>query len=353
MLNTFIQPNHVLVESTLTVICAEPCHAGANQLAPASTQQSSRRFFHGDVSEFSASAGTCPLQTPSATSTFGSWRLPTSGTPCTEPEPNHPRAYASMAKCVKRYPGRRWANRAFHFLDRSGRGGCAGTARAGARIARRSPNPTELVSRPDFETGRSAGMDPDRPPGSSHPLPHSRAPPSAAPPFESPSALGTPADRPLPEPPFPRAQRPSSCSSIERPCSTPGASTPSQGRFHPGPPHTAAASRRSPCVAATPRGAFDFAKRLECASCRRCRRATAPGDLLPALSSGPVLDPSLFVAHSTAFSLRRPASTRLRGGCTRTSGLGLKAPTLRLPSSLPPPGAAQVAGGKQKTGTRP
>jgi hypothetical protein len=44
--------------------------------------------------------------------------------------------------------------------------------------------------------------------------------------------------------------------------------------FHPGPCPGAAATHRTPCAAATPHGAFDFAKRLECPACWRFRRAT-------------------------------------------------------------------------------
>jgi hypothetical protein len=36
-------------------------------------------------------------------------------------------------------------------------------------------------------------------------------------------------------------------------------------------PHTAAASRRTPCAAAAPPGASELAQRLECASLERCR----------------------------------------------------------------------------------
>jgi hypothetical protein len=39
--------------------------------------------------------------------------------------------------------------------------------------------------------------------------------------------------------------------------------------FHPGPGPGAAATHRTPCAAATPHGAFDFAKRLECPACWR------------------------------------------------------------------------------------
>jgi len=39
-----------------------------------------------------------------------------------------------------------------------------------------------------------------------------------------------------------------------------------RARFHPGLCHTAAASRCTPCAVAIPHGAFEFAKRLECAS---------------------------------------------------------------------------------------
>jgi len=49
---------------------------------------------------------------------------------------------------------------------------------------------------------------------------------------------------------------------------------------HPGPPHTAAASRRSLCAAATPSGAFDSAKCLEYARLLALSKGdTPPGDL--------------------------------------------------------------------------
>ena len=52
--------------------------------------------------------------------------------------------------------------------------------------------------------------------------------------------------------------------------------------FHPGPCPGAAATHRTPCAAATPHGAFDFAKRLECASLLALSKSdTAPGNLPP------------------------------------------------------------------------
>ena len=90
--------------------------------------------------------------------------------------------------------------------------------------------------------------------------------------------------------------------------------------------HTAAASRRSPCAAATPHGAFDFAKRLECARLRALLKSpTAPGNLLPRpYLSGP--------CHTRPHPLpaRRPLPSegRLRSrpgdGWTRTGDLRLK-----------------------------
>ena len=52
--------------------------------------------------------------------------------------------------------------------------------------------------------------------------------------------------------------------------------------FHPGPCPGAAATHRTPCAAATPHGAFDFAKRLECASLLALSKLrSTTGDLPP------------------------------------------------------------------------
>ena len=110
--------------------------------------------------------------------------------------------------------------------------------------------------------------------------------------------------------------------------------------------HTAAASRRSPCAAATSHGAFDFAERLECA----CLLAlsddcTAAGHVPP----HPCFPQATGLSGKpTASSVRGPGSTPARAGCTRTGGLGLKTAKLRLQSSSPS-AAAEVTGGGQKT----
>ena len=57
---------------------------------------------------------------------------------------------------------------------------------------------------------------------------------------------------------------------------------PCMAGLQPGSAHTAAASRRSPSAAATPHGASELAKRLECASLPALsKRDTPPGDLRP------------------------------------------------------------------------
>ena len=81
--------------------------------------------------------------------------------------------------------------------------------------------------------------------------------------------------------------------------------------FHPGLPHTAAASRRSPCAAATPKGASDLAKRMECASLLALSKSnTALGDLLPhPYLPGPFHHPTRFLACPRTLPSRGPGST--------------------------------------------
>jgi hypothetical protein len=156
------------------------------------------------------------------------------------------------------------------------RGGCAGTAGASARYTRGSPNPTKLPPWPEPKTGRSAGTDTD-PARSLHPPFPGPPLPSAVAYSDRPSALATPAAAtPPPEPPFPTGTGPPPARETSAPASTRGDNIPLEGWLPPqpdgndsmqdpvppGPPHTAAASRRTPCAAATPKGASEFAKRL-------------------------------------------------------------------------------------------
>ena len=79
--------------------------------------------------------------------------------------------------------------------------------------------------------------------------------------------------------------------------STGGNSVPWEGRIPPRSSHTAAASRRTPCAAATPHGAFELAQPLEHASLLALSgNPNALGDPLPHLWL-----PSLF--HARAYSL--------------------------------------------------
>ena len=101
--------------------------------------------------------------------------------------------------------------------------------------------------------------------------------------------------------------------------------------------HTAAASRRSPCAAATPHGALRgreaFGVRPRAGAI--WGTATVPRS---ATRLRMVCTPAGSVAQSTALSLGYPASSPARGGCTRTGGICLKilkASKLRLQSSFP------------------
>ena len=113
----------------------------------------------------------------------------------------------------------------------------------------------------------------------------------------------------------------------------------------PGPPHTAAASRRTPCAAATPRGASDFAKRLQCPSLLAPSTSpTAPGNLrrhcrLPQ-TTGWVAHPTTLPIRGPGFTAARwerfhggPGSTRARNS-QQQQGTGLAA-LPRLPAAPP------------------
>jgi len=91
--------------------------------------------------------------------------------------------------------------------------------------------------------------------------------------------------------------------------STGGNSVPWEGRIPPRWPHTAAASRRTPCAAATPHGAFELAQPLEHASLLALSgNPNALGDPLPHLWL-----PSLFYARAYSLLTRRhlPSEGRL------------------------------------------
>jgi hypothetical protein len=167
------------------------------------------------------------------------------------------------------------------------RGGCAGTAGASARYTRGSPNPTELPPRPEPKTGRSVGL---------HTHPASKLV-STAPrpgPFLRGCALRsflrcwcscrwtTPLGHR-----FPACNGPPAAPAPSAPAPTRGDSIPLEGRLTPpgrwlrfggGPgstraliTHRAAASRRSPCAAATSRAPPRSRSVWSAPACWRCR----------------------------------------------------------------------------------
>ena len=144
------------------------------------------------------------------------------------------------------------------------RGGCAGTPGASAHCARRAPSPAELPSRLKPKTGRSAGTNTD-PTRSSPPPPHPQPFLPAVGHSDRPSAAGAPPIRPPSRATVSRARRPPPARAPNTRASTRGDSIPWERRHPPRSSHTAAASRRTPRAAATPPGASELAKRLECA----------------------------------------------------------------------------------------
>jgi len=133
-------------------------------------------------------------------------------------------------------------------LDPFGRGRCGNTAGSSARCTRRAPTPTEFLlgRRPKLP----APLEPTRilPAARLHP-PHGPALPSAVAYSDCPSPPGAPADRPLPEPPFPARGGLPAAPAPSAPASTRGHSIPfgrlgyppgpvvtirSRARFHPG-----------------------------------------------------------------------------------------------------------------------
>ena len=109
--------------------------------------------------------------------------------------------------------------------------------------------------------------------------------------------------------------------------------------------HLAAASRRSPCAAATPRGAFEVANRLQYTiSLALSNRTTAPGDLLPTPASSKRPDlwegpPPSTVGNTSSTAARR----RLKPN-RRPRPENRHAP----PVELLAPAATEAAGGRQK-----
>ena len=117
------------------------------------------------------------------------------------------------------------------------------------------------------------------------PPPPRRCPavPSAAAPSDRPSAAGAPANRPPCGPTVP--PRAAALLQLEHRAPLLQAvliAAPRKSGFHPGPPRTAAVSRRTPCAAAPPHGALELAQGLDCARLLALlARRTAARDLLP------------------------------------------------------------------------
>ena len=146
------------------------------------------------------------------------------------------------------------------------RGDGAETAAAGARCARRFPNPTELPFWPKPKTGRSAVERTRSLPAACIQRPTARPfSPALRTPIVPPPAA--PRDGPPAGPPFPLRNGPPAARSPSAPGSTRVVLT-SHGKagFHPGPGRVGVSSRRSFCAAATPNGSSEFAQRLEWAS---------------------------------------------------------------------------------------
>jgi len=158
------------------------------------------------------------------------------------------------------------------------------TAGADTRCARRSPSPRELSRWPDPQTGRSAGTDTDHPCSLSPPA-HGSAFLSTVASSDRSFAVAVPADRP----PCWATVSPHAAAFLQLGhraslLQPDGDRIPWEGRFPPRSPHTAAASRRSPCAAATPHDAFEVAERSECAGfLARSGNPTELGDPLPTL----------------------------------------------------------------------
>ena len=165
-----------------------------------------------------------------------------------------------LASLISRSP---WSGAHFTFWT-PWQGGCPATTWADARCARGSPNPTERPPWSEPKTGRSDGTDTD-PPCSSPPPPTAQSlfPPLRAP-VVSPLLVLQQIYTILPGHRFPRAGALFPLES-QAPLLQPVVmgDVPLESRLPPGAPHTAAASRRTRCAAATPHGAFEVTKRLE------------------------------------------------------------------------------------------
>jgi len=212
------------------------------------------------------------------------------------------------------------------------------------RAALREPQGPALVVSEGLQTQQSALL--GRTSKRAGPLEQTRILPAARPhrptarlflpplrtPIVSPLPVFPQTDRPA-GPPSPRAQPPPPARALST-CALPcGDSIRWEGRLPPRSPHTAAASRRTPHAAATPRGASDFAKRLECPSLLAPSKSpTAPGNLrrhcrLPQTTG--------WVAHPTTLPIRGPGFTAARWerfhggpGSTRAKGRRGRRPSI-------------------------
>ncbi len=237
------------------------------------------------------------------------------------------------SRCGKMRPS---AYGAIQFLD-PWAGRLCGTAGAGARCPRRSPNLKELST---IDRARRS------------PPPH-RCPtlPSAAASFDRPATAGTPEVRPLCwVTVFLRAPALLQLALRARLRQPVRIASRWRAGFHPRSPHTAAASRRSPCAATTVNGASESRSVWNAPACGRCRGVlprlqTYP----PALSAKPMPRPTYFVAHPTTSTLRWPASIPPEGECMRISGIGLPVEKLRLLSFFPPQPPRWPVAGRQLT----
>jgi hypothetical protein len=240
-----------------------------------------------------------------------------------------------------------------------GRGRCGNTAGSSARCTRRAPTPTEFLlgRRPKLP----APLEPTRilPAARLHP-PHGPALPSAVAYSDCPSPPGAPADRPLPEPPFPARGGLPAAPAPSAPASTRGHSIPfgrlgyppgrwlrfgrglgstrakrrrgrrpsnagrrgtrPSGFVYGGPGSTRATSHsggkppqsmRCRDSASRLRTRATFGLRSLAGAVEERHRARRP--TVPALSSTPVPGPTLLVAQPTTSTLRGPAPTPARG----------------------------------------